>query len=144
MPPLLVLQAAVTWFLTGLIWVIQLVHYPLFEQVGPANFVAYAAAHRRRITRLVLPAMFLEAITAVWLVWRPPAGIPGLVVWVGLGLIVAIWLATGFIQTPLHTRLSQGFDAAAYRALLRSNWGRLAAWSLRGLLLLWVMGRVGG
>lgn len=144
MSALLLLQAASTWFLVGLIWTVQLVHYPLFAQVGDDAFTAYAITHRRWMTRLVLPVMGLEVATSAWLIWQRPPGVPGAVIWLGLGLIGLIWLSTAFIQTPLHQRLSQSFSATAYRALLRSNWGRVAAWSLRGLLVLWMLWRLRG
>jgi hypothetical protein len=34
----------------------------------------------------------------------------------------------------MHRRLEQGFDLAAHRQLVRGNWIRTIAWSLRGLL----------
>jgi hypothetical protein len=36
---LLVIHLAVTWALLGLIWTIQVVHYPLFKDVGRDCFV---------------------------------------------------------------------------------------------------------
>ena len=36
--PALLLQAAASWFLTGLIWIIQVVHYPLMSRVGADRF----------------------------------------------------------------------------------------------------------
>ena len=47
----LVLAAA----LAGLIWTIQLVHYPLFALVGAAEWPRYGDEHRRRITWLAAP-----------------------------------------------------------------------------------------
>ncbi|MCK6525129.1 hypothetical protein L6R49_27300, partial [Myxococcota bacterium] len=32
---LLLIHAAATWFMVGLIWFVQIVHYPLFSAVGP-------------------------------------------------------------------------------------------------------------
>ena len=49
-------HAAATWFLVGLIWIIQVVHYPLFARVGEDGFVAYEAAHTRLISLVVGPA----------------------------------------------------------------------------------------
>jgi hypothetical protein len=40
------------------------------------------------------------------------------------------------LQVPLHTRLARGFDPAAHRQLVRTNWLRTLAWTLRALLLL--------
>ena len=45
---------ASTLFMTGLIWFVQVVHYPLFSEVEPGDFLRYHAAHPRRTTRVVL------------------------------------------------------------------------------------------
>ncbi len=43
---LLAVHLAATAAMTGLIWFVQVVHYPLFDLVGRAQFVGYEAAHR--------------------------------------------------------------------------------------------------
>lgn len=138
MPALVfILQLASTWFLVGLIWTIQVVHYPLFAGVGADRFPAYEADHARLITLVVGPVMLLEAFTAVALLAARPATVPAWVAWVGLGLVALIWLSTAAIQVPAHARLADGFDQAAHARLVGSNWIRTVAWTLRGLLLAW-------
>lgn len=44
-PLVLLAHAAATLFMVGLIWFVQVVHYPLFAKVGPDVFVPYAASH---------------------------------------------------------------------------------------------------
>lgn len=131
---LLIAHAAVTWFLTGLIWTIQVVHYPLFDMVDRARYAAFAAAHNLRITPLVGPPMVAEALLAVWLVVERPAGIPPWWTWAGLALVCVIWLSTFVLQVPMHGRLAGGFDAHAHGILVGTNWLRTAAWTCRALL----------
>ncbi|MDQ5964129.1 MAG: hypothetical protein QG625_283 [Cyanobacteriota bacterium erpe_2018_sw_39hr_WHONDRS-SW48-000098_B_bin.30] len=38
---LFVLQTAATWFMTGLIWFVQVIHYPLYARIGEAEFAVY-------------------------------------------------------------------------------------------------------
>ena len=45
-------ELAVTSALFGLIWIVQVVHYPLFGRVGREGFAAYESAHRGRKTIL--------------------------------------------------------------------------------------------
>jgi uncharacterized membrane protein len=123
----------------GVILVVQLVHYPLFAQVGEATYEAYQSEHMRRITWIVLPAMTVELVTAVWLVVDPVAGLPAWQTWTGLALVGVIWAATGLLQVPQHARLTSGFDAAAHRRLLASNWIRTLAWTLRTALVTWML-----
>lgn len=131
---LLVVHAAVTWCLVGLIWTIQLLQYPLFAHVGEAGFAAYHARHSRSITFLVGPLMLVELVTAVALVARP-TGVSPLVTWVGLGLVVVIWGATALVSVPIHARLGAGFDRAEIARLVATNWIRTVAWTARGVLL---------
>ena len=141
MNPLLLVQLASTLCLVGLIWTIQIVHYPLMAQVGVEEFTRYHAAHSAAITWLVVPLMLAELVSAIALVLDRPEAVPNWAAWVGLALVVLIWLSTGLLQVPQHALLAQGFDAGAHRTLVLSNWVRTAAWSLRGLLLLWLVAR---
>jgi hypothetical protein len=51
-------------------------------------------------------------------------------------------VSTFAVQVPLHARLAAGFDPQAHRRLVLTNWWRTAAWSLRSLLALWILGRL--
>ena len=46
-----------TWFMTGLIWLVQIVHYPLFTFVDKSNYNSFQNAHMLRIGILVIPVM---------------------------------------------------------------------------------------
>ncbi len=131
-------HVAATLIMVGVIWFVQVVHYPLMRQVGEAVFMAYAGAHARLTTRIVAPVMLAEGLTAVWLLWSRPAGVPAAPAWLGAVLLVGIWCSTACWQVPQHTVLAHGFDPVAHRALVTSNWFRTIAWSLRGLLVLWM------
>jgi len=136
---LVLLHAAATLTLFGVILVIQLVHYPLFRLVGTASFAAYQSAHMVRITWIVLPAMLVELLTALALVGWRPFGMTPWQVWTGLGLVGLIWASTGLLQAPIHRSLVNGFDPAAHRRLVMTNWIRTVAWALRAGLALWML-----
>jgi hypothetical protein len=136
---LLVLHFATTWFLVGLIWMVQVVHYPLFARVGSAEFAGYAAAHAHLITYVVGPLMLLELMTAIVLLAQWPPALPGWIGWLGLALVGVIWLTTMFVSVPLHARLATGFDAQAHALLVGTNWIRTLAWTARGLLMAWLL-----
>ena len=84
--PLLLSQFAVTCFLTGLIWTIQVVHYPLMAKVGASNFTEYERLHANWITPLVGPAMLAELAAAFALVALRPRAVPAWAAWTALGL----------------------------------------------------------
>lgn len=139
---ILLIHAAATLFMTGLIWFVQVVHYPLMARVGADGFQDYEAHHQRLTTRVVGPAMFIELGCAVWLVVDPVPGLPGWMAYVGLALLAVIWLSTVCLQVPRHKELERGFNIKAHRRLVNSNWLRTVAWSSRVVLALWMIAAV--
>lgn len=133
---ILLAHAAATLFMAGVIWFVQIVHYPLFSGVGREGFAAYSEAHSRRTGLVVGPPMLLEAATAVLLLFVRPAGVPGSLAWMGAALLVAVWLSTALLQVPSHRAFASGFRADAHRSLVLTNWIRTALWSARTLLVL--------
>jgi hypothetical protein len=137
---ILLVHVAATLFMVGAIWIVQAVHYALFDHVGRDVFAAYEQAHTMMITPIVGIPMLIELGTALLLLVDRPPTIPVLLPLVGLALIGVAWLSTMFIQVPLHNILSGGFDQNAYQALVNSNWIRTFAWSVRGIIVLWMVG----
>src|SRR5690606_17294944 len=129
--PLLFVHALATVSLAGLIWTIQLAHYPLFLRVPEDCFRGYASEHMRRITWLVGRLMLTEAATALLLLLRSPSSVP---LWIAATLLLIIWISTATIQGPLHARMARdGFSESRIRLLVRSNWLRTAAWTARAV-----------
>lgn len=132
---ILLLHVLSTLYMVGLIWFVQLVHYPLFARVGPDEFVDYEAHHTRLTGRAVIPAMLVELGTAGWLAFNPGA-IPDALTIAGLALVIGIWGTTALVQVPCHTRLREGFDPATHRRLVSSNWVRTAGWTARAAVIM--------
>ena len=133
---LLLINLVVTWYLVGLIWTVQWVHYPLFERVGKENFVDYEQSHSSRITPIVGIPMAIELLSAAWLCYASPPFINQSILWSGFVMVVAIWLSTALIQMPCHQKLLSGFDPPTHNRLVVSNWFRTLLWSGRGVLML--------
>lgn len=131
---LVLTHAAITWLLAGLIWTIQLVHYPLFLDVGTDRFSAYHRRHMLRISLLILPLVAAEAVLAVALVRGSHRN--DRLSWIGLALIIINAAATALIHAPLHVRLEKGRDEKLLRRLTLPNWIRTIAWSARAILAL--------
>jgi len=123
-----------TLMMAGVIWFVQLVHYPLFVHVGEQKFGRFEKEHVRRTTWIVAPLMTAEAATAIGLVlFSWDSRHRGLTL-LGLLLLVVIWASTAFLQVPCHKRLAEGFDLRAACRLVGTNWIRTAAWTARALL----------
>ena len=122
--------------MVGIIWFVQIVHYPLFSRVGAAGFAIYSGAHSRLTGLVVGPPMLVEAATAVARVLGPPRGVSSWLAAIGFVLLAVIWLSTALLQAPRHRELGLGFAAASHRFLVASNWLRTACRSARGLVVL--------
>ena len=129
---IVIVHAAATWAMVGLIWFVQVVHYPLFAVVGTDGFVHYEAQHTKRTTWVVAALMPVEVGTA--LLVTAVDLVPAALAWIGAVLVVSIWIVTLAVQVPQHRELGTGFRDATWRSLVRGNWIRTAAWSARGLI----------
>jgi hypothetical protein len=127
----LVANLAGTSLMFGFIWTIQVLTYPMMSAVPADGFVAFELMHRNRVTAVLAVLAPTEIVAA--------AGVAAFVDevprWLSVGsgaLLVAIWVSTLLYYAPLHMRLSTGFDPVVHRRLVRTNWVRTAAWTVRG------------
>jgi hypothetical protein len=133
---LLLSQVAATLVMVGVIWFVQIVHYPLMARVPASEFTAFEREHQNRTTVVVAPTMLVEAFSAAVLLAVPLPGTDPIFPAVGISLLAVIWLSTVLVQVPLHARLEKGFDTKTHRLLVLSNWLRTIAWTGRGILSL--------
>jgi hypothetical protein len=134
---LLLANLAATLFLTGLVWVLQVVQFPLMLRAGGLDFPAYVTEQRTRNTLLMAPVMLIELATAVWLLFDPRA--PHRDAFHALLLLIVIWIVTFAAIVPIHSKLVRGYDDALVRKLILWNWIRTACWTLRSAFLLWMV-----
>ncbi|MCC3155842.1 hypothetical protein LJ737_01240 [Hymenobacter sp. 15J16-1T3B] len=133
---LVLLNFAVTAYLTGVIWTVQLVHYPSFALVPAAAFPAFHRAHLARMGWVVMAPMVAELLLAAAWAWQARTG-PALG---ALGLVGFVWVVTFLVSVPLHNRLAaEGWAYATVYGLNRTNWLRTLAWTLRFALVGWVL-----
>jgi hypothetical protein len=137
--PVLLVQLASTLFMVGLIWFVQIVHYPLFAAVPASASAAYERAHTERTTWVVIVPMLIELGSAVWL--AALFGEDRALRYVGVGLVGLVWASTFFLQVPMHERLSFGFDPSAHLRLVLTNWIRTTAWTARGGIVLYLLNK---
>lgn len=136
---LLLLNFALAAYLGGVIWMVQLVHYPAFGQVPKAAWLPFHQAHTRRMGWVAGGPMVLELGLALGLAWLGRAALPHGAGWWSLALVALTWAATFFIAVPFHNRLAQGYDYVAIDGLTRTNWLRTFAWTTRAALLGWLL-----
>jgi len=125
-----------TFYMTGVIWFVQIVHYPLMAKVGSDHFKSYEQAHTMLTTWVVGPQMIIELASGIFLLWQNGNDAW---YWANIALLAVIWSSTFFIQMSLHGRLTEGFQEELQQQLVQSNWLRTVAWTVRSAILIWLM-----
>lgn len=134
---LLILNLASSLFLAGLIWTIQIVHYPIFHRLETDNFADHIHFHKGAISLLVVPVMTIELGTSAWLAWFASSNL--IYHQTGFVTVIIIWLITFFVQVPLHSRLSVARNEKAINHLVKTNWLRTILWSVKAALILTIV-----
>jgi hypothetical protein len=137
MEHIVIINLFTSFFLCGLIWVVQLVHYPFFKYASSETFEIAMGFHRKKISLIVVPAMFAELLSSFWLSLFSSTytiyHISGFVV------VLLIWGVTFTTQVPLHSKLTVSSDAKVINKLVRSNWIRTTLWSAKALIGIWLL-----
>lgn len=140
-PAVVLIHAASVWAMVGLIWFVQVVHYPLFAAVAalapdqPEAFAAYEKQHATLTTLVVFPLMVTELFTTILLVFAiKPAGVSPWLLWAAFASVFVNWMSTAFVQVPQHNILAAGFDPDAHAALVNTNWLRTVVWTAHGFI----------
>jgi hypothetical protein len=129
-----ILDTINTSILVGLIWTIQLVHYPSFNFIDPENYKNFQVFHMNAITPLVGPLMGLEMILFLLAINYKlyPKKLSMIVIFL---LILSVWLTTALVSVPFHNTLLNGKDLDAISKLVTTNWIRTLAWTLKLILM---------
>jgi uncharacterized membrane protein len=135
---LLSINLTTSLYMTGLIWFVQIVHYPLFAQIPIESFKEYEQRHQTLTSFVVAPVMLAELAASIAILAAAPTN---RLFWITSALTALVWLSTLLIQMPLHAQLSQTHSLEAIHKLVNTNWLRTVAWSLRSLLLLYSLTR---
>lgn len=138
-PVLFLLHTISTAFMTGLIWFVQLVHYPSFYYLDRARFITAMSRHRSLTSLVVAPVMLCELLSWAAIVYFFSSSVSRGILWANSLALIGIWVATYFVSMPRHERLSQGYDVNEIQSLVNTNWLRVILWSGRCLFLFSLM-----
>lgn len=126
---------AVSWMLTGLIWMVQLVHYPSFHFIAQDQFEAFHRHHTSSISMIVMPLMLVELALSIWLYYS--YGWAWKYLW-PLLIVLIIWACTFFVSVPLHGLLEKSKDTNAISQLVATNWPRTILWTVKAFYITWL------
>ena len=121
-----------TSVMSGVIWVIQLLHYPSFHFINEKKYVDFQHFHMQRISFIVIPVMIIELASALLLAYFFQSSLTIIL----LALVLGVWLITFIFFTNMHQKLTNGYDRTTVDSLVKINWSRTALWSLRLIILL--------
>jgi hypothetical protein len=124
----LVAGTAAAWIMVGVIWFVQIVHYPLLA-VLRHDVSATSVEHRWRTTVVVAVPMAIQGISSLVLVMAAPTGVWAGWPWLGGALLAVALVVTATVSVPLHVRMTDTGDLTAARRLVTTNWWRTAAWT---------------
>ena len=130
---MLILHLIATSVMVGVIWVIQLVHYPSFHFVELKQYTTFQRFHMSRISYVVIPAMLTELFTLILIVISMDK--IDILVAASAILLIFIWLMTAVFFSGVHQKLTLGYDQTVVDKLVKLNWGRTLLWTLRLLLI---------
>jgi len=132
---LLMANTTSTWLMCGVIWIVQVVHYPLFARYEREAFSKIMRQHQARIAGVVAGPMIVEFVTSCLLLYWRPTSIPSWQAWLGLVCVLVCGLSTLFVVIPVHDKLENlGFHETILRQLITRNWSRTIAWTLHAIL----------
>ncbi len=115
----------------GVIWIVQVVHYPLMRFVSSPRFTRLESGHRLRISLVVGPLMAVEGVCVLAFLVAPPPGLIWWLPWAGASAEAVAIGTTVLVSAPLHERLNAHFDQATLNRLIATNWIRTVAWTGR-------------
>ena len=130
----LLVHLTFTSIMTGVIWVIQIVHYPSFHFIEKELYTVFQKFHMNKISIIVIPIMVAELITGIMLFLDKSSKNPLLII--SFIILVLIWLITGVFFTKAHNELITGYQELVVNQLVVMNWIRTLLWTLRLLLLI--------
>lgn len=133
MSAVILAQVFSCWFMTGVIWLVQVLIYPNYKFVGQKEFENFHEFHMNRITWIVAPMMGIELFSAIWLLWNHPDSI----YWINSISIALIWCLTAFVNVPTHRVLT--FEIKKTKRLVAGNWPRTILWTIRSSFWLFML-----
>ena len=126
---MLIIHLIATSAMVGVIWIIQLVHYPSFHFIELNQYTTFQRFHMSRISYVVIPAMLTELFTLILLIISMDQ--VDLIILASALLLIVIWLMTAVFFSGVHQKLTLGYDQAIVEKLVKLNWVRTLLWTLR-------------
>ena len=134
---LLLFWMPLIFYVTGQIWFVQIVVYPLFLEVGADGYVRYHRFYSSRIPLPVILPGFASFLVPAALVFLRPDSVPLWMVLANFACGLVGLIVTVALEIPRHARLEGGGkQEKVIRELVRYNWPRTLSITGSALLTL--------
>ncbi len=124
-------------YLFGVIWFVQVVHYPIFLYLNydPAHnpFIF----HQSRTGIAVMSAMAIELVSVVILMFIPYPNFFAVLILLIFTLL--IWITTFMIQVPCYNVLKREKNENVIYRLIWTNWLRTALWTFKAIYIFFLL-----
>ena len=118
---------AIDFALCILIWLVQVIIYPVLAVVSIDAFPRWHAIYCKRIAYFVLPLMLaqlFESAAACFFIGNT-------MIWLKFFCVLSVWVFTFLVSAPCHQKLSKsGKDIVLIERLVSTNWYRTVFWTL--------------
>ena len=125
-----------TSVMVGVIWIMQLVHYPSFSFISIEDYKSFQEFHMKRISLVVIPAMIIELTSGILIFWFHQTN--NIFFNISLFFLFLIWFLTAILFSKMHQKLTLGYQISIVTKLVNLNWLRTLSWTLRLGLVLFV------
>lgn len=123
------------WFGVGIVWLVQLVAWPLFGYVGAAEFEAYHQRWWNGIKTVILVPGILAFAGGIAMLFARPNVVPLWLIATGVACEVVTYALTAFWYGPQQARMHDT-RSPIFKQLNKSNWARTLLLSAYGVVLL--------
>jgi hypothetical protein len=119
---------------------LQIQHYGIYSFVGKENFKDYMSANNKAaLVPAILPGMLMLILSIILIFFRPVF----MTTWeavVSLTLNLIAFISTFKWQRKIQSEMaSTGYDEGKIKLLLSTNWIRTIAFTLLGILTIWIL-----
>jgi len=125
-----------TILIAGILWFVQLVHYPLFNEIPAKNFINYGYYHSRKVSGIIKPLFIVDFTTLILLLILLGSNLSTNLMIVNVTIFIITIVLTQIIFIPIHQKLSKSPNSQTISQLIRLNWIRTLIWSLKVVFML--------
>ena len=94
-----------TSFMVGVIWIVQLVHYPTFLFIDEQKSYDFQKFHMSRISYIVMPAMTTELFSGIYIYIYSNMAIDSNLFLLALTILIINWIITALVFVKMHNKL---------------------------------------